>query len=144
MDDVNKQEHKSSFTNQDLEDKYKDFYIYKKETERKLANHESSLVNQEISLLKKITKLEEQLAVFYEKEEKVKNKIETLVNEKTVNEKPPQTENLEENYVSEDQNEEFAAKFIERQNLRKKELELISKEKQALSKTLSGIFSELN
>ena len=46
----------------------------------------------------------------------MKNKIETLVNEKTVNEKPPQTENLEENYVSEDQNEEFAAKFIERQN----------------------------
>ena len=70
MDDVNKQEHKSSFTNQDLEDKYKDFYIYKKETERKLANHESSLVNQEISLLKKITKLEEQLAVFKKKKKK--------------------------------------------------------------------------
>ena len=146
VDDINKQEHKTSFTNQELEDKYKEFNAYKKEIEQKISIQEASLDNQESVLLKKIKKLEEKSILLIKREEKL-NSEEIFISEKYTNSHkyPVNKETIEHNYETNgSQDEEFTARFIERQNLRKKELELISKEKEALSNTLSGFLSELN
>lgn len=138
VDDINKQEHKTSFTNQELEEKYKEFHGRRNENERKLSTQEVSLSNQEVFLLKKMKKLEEKAMSLVEKEEHLNVQEHFLSEQKKTPKKP-----LVENYLS-SEDEDFTAKFIERQNLRKVELDKISKEKQALSVTLTGFLSDLN
>ena len=141
LDDINKQEHKSSFTNQELDEKYKEFNVFNSEIERKLAKQQASLENQEAILLKKIKSLEEKSMLLVEREEKLKVEEHFLSEQAKSQKKPLKTEVY---LSSESHDEEFATKFLERQTQRKKELEQISKEKEALSSTLSGFLSELN
>lgn len=143
VDDINKKEHKTSYTNQELEDKYKEFNIYKKDIEMKFDTQQAALDNQDCILNKKIKNLQEKFYFLQRKELDLEQNKE-LTNKNNVILQSTPVEDLQEHLEPESTDEDFVSKFIERQNLRKKELELISKEKQALSSTLTGFFSELN
>lgn len=114
VDDANKQEHKISFNQQELDEKCKEFLAYKKECEHKLSTQETLLLNQESNFLRKLGKLEEGI------------------------------DDLQRDSLEESLEDTFSKQFIERQQLRKKEMEDLSNKKKQITLTISSFLSELN
>lgn len=113
VDDANKQKNKICVNQQGIEEKYKEFLSYKKECESKLSTQETLLANQEINLLRKISKLEG-------------------------------ADDLQRDSLEESTEDTFSKQFIERQKMRKKELEDLSNKKKQITMTISSYLSELN
>lgn len=136
-DDLNRNDMKNTITTNEIEEKYKEFAIYKKDLEYKMSIQETSLAHQEVLLMKKIKKLES-LA------EELTNREKSLKKNEDEVQKFMCQDRKDEYQTNESLDEGFTAAFIERQNKRKQELEEISRETQEISSTLTGFLSELN